>query len=209
MIRPEGFSGAAFGTASDGDARTDPEARRRMSDALGIVDAWATVRGVHGTTVALVEGPGHHDDADGLATTVSGLPIAVGSGDCLPVVIEGDGGVAAVHAGWRGTAAGILGAARRTLRDAGIEPTRAAIGPAIGPCCFEVGPEVAARFPDAAATTTWGTPSVDLRAAAAADLDGLDLWVADVCTSCGDGYHSHRATATLDRQVTVAWVPTD
>jgi YfiH family protein len=207
MIRPEGFTGAAFGNAADGDARTDDEARRRMSARLGISAEWAIVRHVHGTDVTVADAPGHLGDADVTVTTRPGVPIAVASADCLPVVIEGDGGVAIVHAGWRGMADGVVAAARDALQERGVTAERVAIGPGIGPCCFEVGPEVAERFPEAVTKTRWGTPSVDLAAAAVSQVADLSVWVSDVCTYCGDGHHSFRRTSTPERQVAVAWVP--
>lgn len=207
MIRPEGFRGAAFGEAADGDARQDPTARERLSAALAIPSEWATVRQVHGATVAVAEHPGHLGDADAIVTTVPGLPIVVATADCLPIIIEGDGGVAVVHAGWRGAASGVVAAARQALAQVGVEPCRAAVGPGIGSCCFEVGAEVAQRFESTAhSTTRWGTRSVDLPAVVSEDLSGLDIWNSGVCTYCGDGLNSYRKTSTPDRQVAVAWL---
>lgn len=209
MIRPEGFAGAAFGSAADGDGRTDDGARRRISARLGISSEWAIVRHVHGADVAVADGPGHLGDADATVTTRPGVPIAVASADCLPVVIEGEGGVAVAHAGWRGMAGGVVAVAREALEAQGVTPRRVAIGPGIGPCCFEVGPEVAGHFPEAATTTRWGTPSVDLAAVATRQAPGLDVWVSGLCTFCGEGHHSFRRTSTSERQVAVAWVPSD
>jgi copper oxidase (laccase) domain-containing protein len=70
----------------------------------------------------------------------------VRTADCLPLVLASPGeGIAVVHAGWRGLAAGIVEAAVATFRKP--EALAAVLGPAIGPCCFEVGAEVADRFP--------------------------------------------------------------
>jgi copper oxidase (laccase) domain-containing protein len=76
----------------------------------------------------------------------------------------------------------------------------------IGPCCFEVGTEVAERFPAQQATTTWGTGSVDLRAAAAEQLDGIALLASPACTRHDAGYHSHRRDATTERMAAIAWL---
>lgn len=206
MIRPPGFLGAAFGGAADGEGRLDPAARQRISRELGIPGEWAYLHQVHGRRVFRAERPGLQGDGDALFTTVRRLPLAVGTADCLPVVLEGPGGIGLAHVGWRGAAAGVLDALRAAMEEAGAAPVRAAIGPGIGPCCYEVGPEVSGRLSAFRARTREGREAVDLAAAAAAGLNGLDIWRAADCTCCGLGYHSHRRDATRQRQVSVAWL---
>lgn len=191
-------AGAVFTTASDGDCRNDPAARAR----LGIPVPWATVDQVHGARVRRVADPGDHGPADGLVTDVGDLPVAVFTADCLGIVLRGPGAVASVHAGWRGLAGGVVQAAVAEIG----EVTAAFIGPHIRSCCFEVGPEVAARFPGHVTTTTWGTTSVDLAAATAAVLpvDPVDV---QVCTRCGDDTFSHRRDGTDERLAAVGWIP--
>lgn len=205
MIRPPGFSGAAFGDAADGDGRDDDAVRAEVSSRLGIPSDWVWLRQVHGSTVLRASQPGRLDEADAVFTTEVGLPIAIATADCFPVIVEGAGGVGIAHAGWRGAAAGVVGSLLEAMRSAGIEPTRAAIGPGIGECCFEVGDDVAERFPHREAETSWGTRSVDLRGALRSDLEGLDVWVSETCTMSGTGYHSYRRDGTSLRQVAVAW----
>jgi len=205
MIRPPAFRGAAFGDA--GDDTEDESGRVSISNRLGISVDWGRLRQVHGRGVVRARGAGVLGEADAAFTTEVGLPLAVYTADCFPVIIEGAGGIGIAHAGWRGAAAGVVAGLRTAMVEAGIDPLRAAVGPGIGPCCFEVGPDVARRFPGCEATTTWGTVAVDLRAAIVADLAHLEVWVADACTMCGDGYHSFRRDRTSDRQATVAWLP--
>jgi copper oxidase (laccase) domain-containing protein len=131
----------------------------------------------------------------------------VGTADCVPVVLEGPGAVGLAHAGWRGAAAGVVPALRRAMESAGVGPVRAAVGPGIGPCCYEVGPEVLARLEAFAARTRRGTDGVDLPAAAAAGLQGLEVWQAGACTSCDPRFHSYRRDGTKKRQVALAWLP--
>lgn len=207
MIRPAGFRGAAFGDASDGNARDDDGVRHRWSLELGIPGDWAWVRQVHGSVVADVAGPGPAGEADGVITSTPGLPVTVATADCVPVVIEGDGVVAVLHAGWRGTAAGVVEEMLRSLAARGTPARRAAVGPAIGPCCYEVGPDVARHFPGFEAETTWGSGSIDLPGAVAAKLGDLDVWRSDVCTMGSEGYHSYRRDRTTGRQVAVGWLP--
>ncbi len=128
-----GFTHRAFSGPPAVACRTQVHGR----DVHVLRPAWAT-------PAALPEGPA---EGDGLWTDVPGLTVAVRVADCTPILLWDPerGAVAAVHAGWRGTAQDIVGAALAVGRDAlGVDPTRvrAAIGPCIGVCCFEVGPEV-------------------------------------------------------------------
>ena len=195
MISPA--DGVAFTTAADGDMRRDRAARGRLG--LG---EWATVRQVHGAAVVDASGSGDHGEADGLFTTEAALALAVFTADCLGVVIHGPRGVAVVHAGWRGAASGVVANAVGRIG----EVRSAHIGPHIRPCCFEVGPEVSARFAGHLGRTRAGTTSVDLASAVAAQLP-VEPEVIDLCTRCGDDTFSHRRDGTAARLAAVGWVP--
>jgi YfiH family protein len=207
MILPPGFRGAAFGRAADGNGRDDAAARAVTSSALGIPEDGSSLRQMHGAGVLEARGPGRVGEADALFTSRPHLPMVVATADCFPVVVEAAEAAGVAHAGWRGVDAGVVPALLAAMAAAGSVPVRAAIGPGIGPCCFEVGPEVAARFPGHVAETTWGAPSVDLPSALHAQLDGLDLWTAGRCTRCGSGFHSYRRDGTALRQIGLAWMP--
>lgn len=204
------LAGVGFSGGGDGDLR-EPSARTTFAASLGVPPAWASGRQVHGAEVAVASGPGDVGDVDAIVTAVAGLPIAVFTADCLGVVLHGHGVVGVAHAGWRGLAAGVLEATVAAMEGLGGTPTRAAIGPAIGPCCYEVGDEVVAAVGHPA-TTTWGTRSVDLGAAAvdrlvAAAPSLLDVAVDGRCTRCAGDLHSHRADGTTARMVAVGWLP--
>jgi len=117
--------------------------------------------------------------------------------------------VAAIHAGRRGLAAGILPATLATIAELGISSSalRAAIGPAIGGCCYEVPAwlreEVAADVPVTAATTSWRTPSLDLPAGVEAQLTeaGVAVKRSSVCVRCDERWFSHRRDPDSGRQV--------
>lgn len=207
MIRPSGFRGVAFSTAPDGDLRNDLAARHQVAGRLEIPQDWATVHQVHGGALIEADSPGGLGDADALYTSLRRLPLAVFTADCLAVAIEADRGVGVAHAGWRGVAAGVVENLRAAMEDAGWNLLRSAIGPGIGACCFEVGQEVAARFPGNTSTTTWGSTSVDLPAAVATRLEGLEIWHAQACTRCGDGFFSHRRDTTAARMAGIVWLP--
>ena len=208
MIRPPGFAGAAFGVANDGDPRTDSAARDRIAGLLDLPDRLAWARQVHGRTVLTVEEPGAAGDADGLLTEHADLALIVATADCVPVIIEGEHTAAIVHAGWRGMAKDVVAAGVAEMVRSGDTPVRAAIGPSIGPCCYEVGPEVAEALGPFASTTTWGTNSVDLWSAAEAQLGGLEVWRADLCTFTDDRFLSYRRDGTKQRQVSLSWQTT-
>ncbi len=208
MIRPPGFAGAAFGTTASGDSRSDAVRRAAISDELGIPADWAFVHQVHGTRVLEAIVPGSLGDADAIFTAAGNVPIAVATADCVPVIIEASTAVSVIHAGWRGAAAGVVMAALEYMIDRGHEPQRAAIGPAIGPCCYEVGPEVTARFVGHVAQTTWGTASIDIPGFIEQQLAGLEVWRSGECTYTSERLHSYRRDGTRQRQVAVAWLPT-
>lgn len=204
---PPGFRGAAFGSAAIGDVRTDPAARVAFTEMAPVPDAWAHASQVHGKRVVHVTRPGPQGEADALFIDEPGIAIAVATADCVPVVIEAPGAVAVVHAGWRGAVAGVVEEAVSALRWAGHVPARAAIGPSIGPCCYEVGEDVADRFGGDVTQTSWGTRSVDIAGFLEEQLAGLEIWRSHVCTYEHEGYNSHRRNATRERQVAVGWLP--
>jgi copper oxidase (laccase) domain-containing protein len=123
--------------------------------------------------------------------------------DCVPLVLSGNGAVAAVHCGWRGVAAGIVERAVEKVRALGGDPLSAAIGPAIGPCCYEVGDEVLARFGAAG-------PMLDLTAIVARRLEGAGVAAVaatGICVSCNaDLFFSHRRDGGVTgRQGALVW----
>jgi YfiH family protein len=209
MIRPPfpaAGTAAAFTEAAEGDMRADQLARRSLAAGLSIPDSWATVTQVHGHQVVEARRPEALGPADGIFTSQSLLPLAVFTADCAGVVLFSEKAIGVAHAGWRGAAEGVVGVLRQAMEESGHPVTAAAIGPTIGACCFEVGPEVAERFPRAAATTRWGTPSVDLVASIRAELPDLEVWSQGSCTRHDDGWFSHRRDGTEHRLATVAWM---
>jgi YfiH family protein len=165
---------------------------------------------VHGNEVQRRdEEPGVGEEqlaCDGQATHVSGVGCLVLTADCLPVALLCQGAVAMVHAGWRGLDAGVLGEGLRALRELGGRgPVRALLGPGAGPCCYEVGDELRARF-----GTTGRT--LDLKAIAAERLGAHGVAQIDdcgLCTICTppELFFSHRRDGPpTGRQGGVAWL---
>ncbi len=126
---------------------------------------------------------------DGLVSRSSGLAVGVFSADCVPLLLWSSDGraVGAFHAGWRGLAAGMGRAAAAAM--AGAKDVHAAVGPHIGPCCYEVGPELRGRFPDDRFVVRSERLYLDLGAEARAQLEAGGLAperiaVSALCTSC-------------------------
>ncbi|MGH8911868.1 MAG: polyphenol oxidase family protein [Acidimicrobiia bacterium] len=203
MIQPA--PGVAFTWSGDGDIRADEDRRRVVASELGIERAWAVVDQVHGSQAHVVAAAGTAGEGDALVSTTPRLPLAIFTADCLGVVLAGPGTIAVAHAGWRGLAAGVLEAATEAMAAERAAPVSGYIGPGIGPCCFEVGEEVADLFGHDVSATTWGTRSVDLVAAATRRLSSMEVWVDGRCTACGGGF-SHRRDATPDRLAALGWI---
>jgi YfiH family protein len=168
-----GFSTNALGSMrSDGGvALTGP--RRAFAAALGLPAERLSVLGaVHGSRVERVDTPsGVVPGCDALVTDRRGLPLLATGADCYPVLLLDPDrpALGLVHAGWRGTAAGVVGEALARLhREYGSEPAGvvAALGPGICGDCYEVGPEVASSFPsDCVRPSPAGRFLLDLRSA--------------------------------------------
>jgi YfiH family protein len=129
-----------------------------------------------------------------LVTAQAGVGLAVQTADCVPVLLFAEGGIAAVHAGWRGTASGAAAAGVRALaRESATSPAmmHAVIGPAIGVCCYEVGGDVATSFAgDFVHRACGGKFQLDLKAANRAQLENEGIRrdhieVLPFCTLCG------------------------
>lgn len=152
--------------------------------------AW--LRQIHSAR-AVTASMGDCGEADALITDQPELVLTVATADCLPLVLSGGGSLAAIHAGWRGLAGSII---TKTVARVTAEPARitAWIGPAIGPCCYEVGAEVAELVADASDPTvilrgSGSKPHLDLQAAASIQLRSsgvTDIRSVETCCYCDD-----------------------
>jgi polyphenol oxidase len=212
--RRGGGSSAPFDTANlGGGVGDDPQAVEANWDALrretGL--GFARVRQVHADRVVVARAQGQPgEEADAVISTTGGVAACVLVADCVPILLADprSGAVAAVHAGWRGTIAGIAARAVEALaREVGAAPGDlvAAIGPGIGPCCFEVDPDLAARFREVlgrrVADVRERGSRVDLFLANElvlrdAGLHPRHVEVVGRCTSCDtEAFFSHRRDA--------------
>ncbi len=191
------------------------ENRHRLAAAVGVDPERVLIgRQVHGTEVlrhssptqprAYAEPAPGLGDADGHVASTDGLVPLVFVADCLPVALAGDGAVAMIHCGWRGMAGGIV---ERGVK--GSSAKAAAIGPGIGPCCYEVGEEVLAAFeslgPGVASGRMLDLPEVARRLLERAGIEQIE--VSRLCTSCHpELFFSHRRDGEpTGRQAGLAW----
>lgn len=182
------------------------ENRRRVAERAGFsLDELRMVRQVHGRTVLRATQLRSDSEADALSVHRGEGPmvVAVMTADCVPVLLADRSATVAcaIHSGWRGTVANIVGEAVRILTNAGIDPADliAAIGPCIERDAFEVGPEVAAQFDEAHVVREgFERPHVDLVAACRARLLDAGLPETSIervggCThTTADRYFSYR-----------------
>ena len=221
------FPGLA--STADGGAPFTAAARPLLSE-RGLRGDPAYARQIHGAEVLVAERDGRLGEADALLTERAGLPLAIFTADCLPLIIYDPSGrrLAAVHAGWRGTVQSAARAAVDRLVEAGSPPDGlvVAIGPSIGPCCYEVdGPVIerlSAAFP--AGWERWTIPAgpgkwmLDLWQAnedqlAAADVDRAMIENLRLCTACNpDRFFSYRREGSVrlgrtGRLVAMAAIP--
>lgn len=206
------FESLNLGRKSGDDIERVDENRRIACEAAGAdVERLALNYQVHSNRVLRAAAGARGEHADGLWTDEPGLPILAMSADCLPIALvrtNGAPAVAVLHAGWRGLLEGIVPSGVAAL---GAENLAAAVGPAIGPCCYEVGEEVAApyreRFGDDVVRgghlDLWASAERALRAAGVGRIDRFDR-----CTACEpEAFFSHRRDAgRTGRQGVIAYV---
>lgn len=215
------FDRLNLGLLTEDDETAVEENRKRIAGALNFDPAQVVfARQVHGTD--LIEHPTEFrgsfvhpgrtkeprngvPEADGHVVRSPGTVPLVFVADCLPVALAGPEGVAMVHAGWRGIAGGILA---RGVEAVGA--TSAAVGPGIGPCCYEVGDEVLGAFSDLGDGIAEGQmldlPEVARRLLAQAGVSRVEA--AGLCTSCEEElFFSHRRDrGRTGRQAGIAWI---
>jgi YfiH family protein len=199
---------------TDDDPDRVRENRHRLAAAMGRNPADVVMgRQVHGTELRwhdrrqnprvfadVVKSP---DEADAQATAEPGLAPLVMVADCLPIALSGREGVAMVHGGWRGLAGGIVARAAEA-----VQAEAAAIGPGIGPCCYEVGEEVLAEFAELEGVAVGRM--LDLTAVATRLLEraGVEqIHASGLCTSCNpELLFSHRRDGErTGRQAGLVW----
>jgi YfiH family protein len=220
------FESLNLGVFTEDERDTVVENRVRLAAALGFEpERIAIGRQVHGAELAIHGGPQDPSpfaepgsaipEVDGHVTAEPSLALLVFAADCLPVALSGPGGVAMLHCGWRGLVAGILARGAEA-----VGATDAAIGPGIGPCCYEVGKEVldSPTGFDLGSTGRKPDPGSGNRPVGHLDLSELArrllreagverVETSGLCTSCEAGlFFSHRRdSGKTGRQAGLVW----
>jgi YfiH family protein len=233
--RAGGVSEAPFdrlnlGVLTDDSNAAVVENRGRLAAVLGLDPTRVPIGlQIHGADLAFHSAPQQPSpfaepgseipEVDGHVVTTPGLAPLVFTADCLPVALSGSDGVAMLHCGWRGLAAGIVAAGAKA-----VGATDAAIGPGIGPCCYQVGPEVLDAFSTLgdgitvaggpkshadggkSAHRRLDLPEVARRLLLEAGVKRIE--VAGLCTSCeSELFFSHRRDAgRTGRQGGLVWI---
>ena len=193
------FASLNLGRMSGDDVECVDENRRRLCAEIGAdPDRLALNRQIHSALVHRGQPGARGEPGDGLWTEEPDLPLLALTADCLPIALARVGGerpgVAVLHVGWRGLLAGIVAEGANALGG----PLQAAIGPAIGPCCYEVGADVAEPFAAAFGQDVihgrnldlWSAAERALRAAGVHEVERIDT-----CTHCNpELFFSHRRT---------------
>lgn len=168
---------------------------------------------VHGNTVALVdELTQAPPTADALVTTKPHIALAVMVADCIPLLLENQGSIAAVHVGRKGLLNGVSRSALATMRDLDSSPITAMIGPSICGRCYEVSEdvfeEVTSVFPQSKSQTKYGGFALDLAAALTYELESHGVRVLDrsSCTVEDRSLYSYRRDGVTGRQVGLIWL---
>jgi YfiH family protein len=202
-VSPAPWDSLNLGGLVGDDPERVAENWRRLERDTGL--RFARVRQVHGARVIRVDSPtAPVEEADAVIATRSGVAACVSVADCVPILLaDPDSGVvAAVHAGWRGTIGRAAAEAVRALGELGAAPGRllVAIGPSIGPCCYEVSPDLGERFRaevgpvvvvgDAPRLDLWASNRLVLEAAG---VPSERIELVGRCTSCErELFFSHR-----------------
>ena len=177
----------------------------RWSDTFGKCRNLATLHQIHSSTVVDAEArSGCLGEGDALVTNTPGILVAVKTADCIPILLVDarTRAVAAVHAGWRGTVKNIAAQAIAEMEKklgSRVQDLHAAIGPGIGKCCYEVGPEVAAQFRqyDSSLGNVAYATHLDLAMSNRRQIEvcGVTperIYVGDLCTKCNGDFYSYR-----------------
>lgn len=222
-FRPGGFSRPPYSSLNLGDHVEDSplavtKNRRSLRESAGLPAEPSWLSQAHGVQVVNLDEPDCARSGDAAVTRQSGTVCAVLTADCLPVLLATEAGdrVAAVHAGWRGLAGGVIEATVTALNSAPRDML-AWLGPAIGPAHFEVGPEVRAEFltKDPQSETAFvpnerGRYRADLYALARQRLARAGVgrvYGGGECTFAqADKYFSYRRDGRTGRQATLIWL---
>ena len=196
MIRSQILNNAFFSSANDGSLE-------QVLKSVGFEKGSATMYQTHSSDISFADSRETYE-CDGLYTDKKLLPLVVKTADCVPILMESNKSISAIHAGWRGLEQLIF---EKSLEVHDIPSLRISIGPHARKCCYEVGVEVGEKFKNSI-NKVENKYYLDLvkNIKNFAFENSINLEDTGVCTICNDKYFSYRKNKTNERQFSLIWI---
>jgi len=195
MIRSSIIKNAYFTSSQDG------EIKKVLKNIKSSVN-FAGMKQTHSSDVKIINSKGIYN-SDGIATYTKDLPLVVRVADCIPILMQSNNLISAVHAGWRGINSSIF---EKSLKNHNFKSLKISIGPHAKECCYEVKEDLKQLFPSSTIELN-GRFYLNLRKRIEEFCvkENIELEVSNQCTICDDSYYSYRKTSTIQRQFGIIW----
>ena len=195
MIRSSIIKNAYFTSSQD------DEIKKVLKNIKSSVN-FAGMKQTHSSDVKIINSKGTYN-SDGIATYTRDLPLVVRVADCIPILMQSNNLISAVHAGWRGINSSIF---EKSLKNHNFKSLKISIGPHAKECCYEVKEDLKQLFPSSTIELN-GRFYLNLRKRIEEFCvkENIELEVSNQCTICDDSYYSYRKTSTIQRQFGIIW----
>jgi len=195
MIRSSIIKNAYFTSSQDGDIK---KVLKNIKSSVN----FAGMKQTHSSDVKIINSKGTYN-SDGIATYTRDLPLVVRVADCIPILMQSNNLISAVHAGWRGINSSIF---EKSLKNHNFKSLKISIGPHAKECCYEVKEDLKQLFPSSTIELN-GRFYLNLRKRIEEFCvkENIELEVSNQCTICDDSYYSYRKTSTIQRQFGIIW----
>ena len=195
MIRSSIIKNAYFTSSQDGDIK---KVLRNIKSNVN----FAEMKQTHSSEVKIINSKGIYN-SDGIETNTQDLPLVVRVADCIPILMQSNNLISAVHAGWRGINNSIF---EKSLKNHDFKSLKISIGPHAKECCYEVKEDLKQLFPSSTIEFN-GRYYLNLRQRIEEFCikENIELEVSHHCTICDDSYYSYRKSSTPQRQFGIIW----
>ena len=195
MIRSSIIKNAYFTSSQDGDIK------KVLKNIKSNVN-FAEMKQTHSSEVKIINSKGIYN-SDGIETNTQDLPLVVRVADCIPILMQSNNLISAVHAGWRGINNSIF---EKSLKNHDFKSLKISIGPHAKECCYEVKEDLKQLFPSSTIEFN-GRYYLNLRKRIEefSLKENIELEVSHHCTICDDSYYSYRKSSTPQRQFGIIW----
>ena len=195
MIRSSIIKNAYFTSSQDGDIK---KVLKNIKSNLN----FAEMKQTHSSEVKIINSKGIYN-SDGIETNTQDLPLVVRVADCIPILMQSNNLISAVHAGWRGINSSIF---EKSLKNHNFKSLKISIGPHAKECCYEVKEDLKQLFPSSTIEFN-GRYFLNLRKRIEEFCikENIELEVSHHCTICDDSYYSYRKSSTPQRQFGIIW----